>query len=545
MITSISIENFKSIGERITIPLRPITLLFGKNSAGKSTILQAMHYAREILQNRNPSPDRTEIGGDTIDLGGFENLVHNHDTTESIVLEFEVDLDGIGLAPFPVASTYTEHVYGLDEDADRLSAVKRVTIGLKTMLAQGQAVISLYRVGLDGQHLADIEIVGRDACVTHFNEDHSIFATPDEPDDVYDLSVRAVDAWAGLQDSSGWVQLEEMPSCIPDLNGAFPMFGGSMVIPDEVEDSSSSAYEDDDNLFWIFLSRVLVRSGQALLRELTGMRYLGPIRSVPPRGYRNPLTPDESRWANGFGAWDAMLRSSELTERVSEYIQEHLDLGYSIRRENCVSLDADGPTMAELLMLASRYDEYDAAYFMANVLEPIAQLPRQPSLNLRDETSEIDVDPVDVGVGVSQVIPVVVGAIASTADAGPCSIFAVEQPELHVHPAVQVALGDVFIDGIRASNRLMLIETHSEHLLLRLMRRVRESATGTAGDSPELAAADLAVIFVQAKGDRTRMWELELNEHGELVKGWPDGFFDQALEELFGDSTQEVVSRDN
>ena len=59
MITAITIENFKGIAEAITIPIRPITLLFGKNSAGKSTILQAMHYAREILQHRNPDPDKT------------------------------------------------------------------------------------------------------------------------------------------------------------------------------------------------------------------------------------------------------------------------------------------------------------------------------------------------------------------------------------------------------------------------------------------------------------------------------------------------------
>jgi hypothetical protein len=534
MITSISIENFKGIGERITIPLRPITLLFGKNSDGKSTILQAMHYAREILQNRNPSPDRTIIGGDTIDLGGFENLVHNHQTTESIMLEFEVDLDGDGLAPFPVASTYTEHVYGLDEDADKLSAVKRVSIGLKTELAHGQAVISLYRVGLDGEHLADIQIVGRDACVTDFNEDHPIFAAPDDADGDDDLSVRAFGAWAGLQDSSGWVQLEGMPSCMPDLNGAFPLLGGSMVIPDEVEDSSSSMYEDDANLFWIFLSRVLVRSGQALLRELTGMRYLGPIRTIPPRGHRTPLTPDDSRWSCGFGAWDAMRRSNALTERVSEYIQERLELGYSIRRENCVLLDADGPTMAELRMIAARYDEYDAAYFQANVLEPIEKLLRQPSLHLRDIINEVDVEPADIGVGVSQVIPVVVGAIASTADAGRCSIFAVEQPELHVHPRIQCNLGDVFAgEAGKSDGRVFLIETHSEHLILRLLRRIRETTENELPPGkPALTPEQVAVYFVEGGPDGMKVTEIPVAPDGDFTKQWPQGFFPERVEEL-------------
>ena len=71
MLTQISIENFKGIGEKVTIPIRPITLLFGPNSAGKSTILQAMQYAYEILEHGNVDPDRTTLGGNAVDLGGF------------------------------------------------------------------------------------------------------------------------------------------------------------------------------------------------------------------------------------------------------------------------------------------------------------------------------------------------------------------------------------------------------------------------------------------------------------------------------------------
>lgn len=75
-LTRIEIENFKGIGSRQKIDLRPITLLFGPNSAGKSTILQALHYLREILERGNVDPDRTIAGG-LIDLGGFATLVHN------------------------------------------------------------------------------------------------------------------------------------------------------------------------------------------------------------------------------------------------------------------------------------------------------------------------------------------------------------------------------------------------------------------------------------------------------------------------------------
>ena len=77
-IAAIELENFKGIGPRQRVELRPITLLFGPNSAGKSTVLQALHYAREILERHNVDPDVTIAGG-LLDLGGFATLVHQHD----------------------------------------------------------------------------------------------------------------------------------------------------------------------------------------------------------------------------------------------------------------------------------------------------------------------------------------------------------------------------------------------------------------------------------------------------------------------------------
>ena len=79
LITAVEIENFKGIGRPMRIDLRPITLLFGNNSAGKSTVLHALCYAHEILNHRDVDAPTTELGGDRIDLGGFRNFVHAHD----------------------------------------------------------------------------------------------------------------------------------------------------------------------------------------------------------------------------------------------------------------------------------------------------------------------------------------------------------------------------------------------------------------------------------------------------------------------------------
>src|SRR5262245_55705636 len=70
-IRAIELTNIKGVSSPVKIELRPITLLFGANSAGKSTVLQALLYVREILERRNTDPDRTQQGGPFVDLGGF------------------------------------------------------------------------------------------------------------------------------------------------------------------------------------------------------------------------------------------------------------------------------------------------------------------------------------------------------------------------------------------------------------------------------------------------------------------------------------------
>ena len=90
-LSQIQIENFKGIGTKQVIEMAPITLLFGPNSAGKSTILQSLHYLREVLERNNPDPDQTIAGGLT-DLGGFATLVHEHDLSRPIIIRVRIDL---------------------------------------------------------------------------------------------------------------------------------------------------------------------------------------------------------------------------------------------------------------------------------------------------------------------------------------------------------------------------------------------------------------------------------------------------------------------
>jgi predicted ATPase len=151
-------------------------------------------------------------------------------------------------------------------------------------------------------------------------------------------------------------------------------------------------------------------------------------------------------------------------------------------------------------------------------------------LVLLDLRSNTPVTHRDVGIGISQVLPVLVHA-----EANEWNLIAIEQPELHLHPALQAELGDVFIEsalGLRKNT--FLIETHSEHLILRIMRRIRETHLKTLpkGCTP-ITSKDVSILFVEPDGARSIIREMPLNDLGELVKAWPGGFFEEGYRELF------------
>ena len=121
-----------------------------------------------------------------------------------------------------------------------------------------------------------------------------------------------------------------------------------------------------------------------------------------------------------------------------------------------------------------------------------------------------------VGIGVSQVLPILVMGLLSKSE----SMLIFEQPEVHLHPKSQVLLGDFFL-SMALSNRQCIVESHSEHLVNRLRYRI---ASSTA--SNELN--DLTkIFFVEKTSKGSSFREVKVNEYGAIVD-WPDGFFDQS-----------------
>ncbi len=135
-----------------------------------------------------------------------------------------------------------------------------------------------------------------------------------------------------------------------------------------------------------------------------------------------------------------------------------------------------------------------------------------------DKSLSKKLDMTSVGVGVSQILPTIVLALLAPPD----STLIFEQPELHLHPKVQSVMADFFL-GIAMMGKQCLVETHSEHLINRLRRRIVES-------DHEPIVPQLRIYFVEKERSVSQFREVKPNELGAIPE-WPKGFFDEAENE--------------
>lgn len=229
--------------------------------------------------------------------------------------------------------------------------------------------------------------------------------------------------------------------------------------------------------------------------------YLAPLREFPERDYRWSGGEPTDVGRRGELSVDALLAGRErgrtispgykrkkqsIEERVAFWLRElGLIDGFSVRRI------AEDSNLYEVRVTKSKDG--------AEVLIP------------------------DVGFGVSQVLPVLV--LCYYAPEGSTLLF--EQPEIHLHPSVQSGLADVFIDVAKNRNMQIIVESHSEHLLTRLQRRIAEGEDSEKGTSNK----QVALYFCETGKDGSKLTQLDIDLFAS-IKNWPPDFFGDRLGEV-------------
>ena len=575
MLTAIQVGNFKAFAETQRIPIRPITLIYGANSSGKSSIIHSIVFARHALETGDLDIHRTNIGGDAVDLGGFRQYVHRREVNRQMEWSAELDTARFTgrLAELlaPVNSVRVSIEIGIpqiEETKEQESVDSRtgkkimikvptgnlVTVGIPEVLSYSITTDNAQLLQMSKRRNGKLQLDRLDHEQPLFREVlKAIVETSTTAESIHPSDYEGLD--------------EAIAGIVPDISAMVGKFLPEGLIHSEadLEGKQASLFpvsrgrrrEDLAAAVRFFIPRTLDELikgiGRAVAEELTCLQYLGPLRSYPPRHLAFAQSHDPNWLAGGGYAWDVIRRDVEVRKLVNAWLTapDRLQTPYELILRDLVGIDQlDGPLLDGLEQLNEEglnieYEEesrYTSAGAWPVIKDPEAEveklrnlirdsdIERLNELILIDRRSNTVVSHRDVGIGVSQVLPVLVSAYANQNQ-----IVAIEQPEIHLHPALQADLGDVFLQSALGDNQnRFLIETHSEHLLLRIMRRMRQTAAGELPDGiPKIRPEDVMVLFVEPDGPRSIIREMPLNEHGDLVKAWPGGFFEEGLREVF------------
>lgn len=443
MLTQLHIKNFKAWSDTQPFRLAPLTVIFGTNSSGKSSLghlLLALKQTAQLTDRKRA----LHLGDENslIDLGTFIDCLHGHDRRRNLAFSLRWRLP---------------QALSVKNILDKSEVYKGDELELSAKLSaddRGQPVTSAitYRLLQDGTDVLHAE---------HRRSD----STP---------------------------QLDSEPlRLVHAIGRKWPLEPPEKFY--RFADRTLARYQNAD-----FLADFALRTEQLLDR----VYYLGPLRTPPRRVYRWSGDTPPHVGTEGEHSIAALLAAAQHGRELNR--------GYKQHRQRFDVFIARWLT--------------DLGVIHSFEVRPVAEGRKEYEVLVRTHAESAEVKLTDVGVGVSQVLPALVQAFY----APPGSVVWMEQPEIHLHPMAQSNLADAFISAVQSYENgaprqaQLIIETHSEHFLTRLQRRVAEGV---------IAAKEVAIYFVKHGPDQAELEELRLNIFGE-IENWPPNFFGDEMGDI-------------
>ncbi|MBI3450782.1 MAG: AAA family ATPase [Acidobacteria bacterium] len=427
MLNSIHLRNFKSFSDSGEIRLAPLTLIFGRNNTGKSTILQSLLLLRQSLDSPGYGP-RLNPRGPLYSVSSYADIVHGHQAKNHIQMAFEFEPEPRDKRP----SGKIEFEFVGDEPQP--PRINRLTITSPEVppleIRRGRGAGGPYELLIGHDRLG-----GEKSANFRFSVGRFLPAIGSEG------------------------------------------FGKQ---PNQTRERVRGR------------ARRLLLDFDFMLRE---MKAVGAFRRQPDRRYEY----------QGVLPGNVDLSGERVVAALIDDITRRKGRGELFRSVNRWLREVGQVRLLPLRRLSKA----------ARIFE----------VRVRDRDSGRWANLSDVGFGISQAFPVIVEGLRTR----PGAIFLVQEPEIHLHPDAQLAMAD-FLIGLVASGRQVIVETHSEHLLLRVRRAILGKRRGH-GAGPNLTPESVSLIHVDARSDGTsHAQRLDIDSVGQ-VAGWPRGFMEEATKE--------------
>ena len=446
MIKKLKIENFKCWKNTGEIELAPLTVFFGGNSSGKSSIGQFLM----MLKQSAASADRKSVffSGDdksAVNVGLPRQYVFNGKVEDGIKFSYSWDVN-------------TRVINALTKKENKY---KSITFESEVKASTGEQNLEVNRIK---------------------------YSIADDHDVIYEFGIKKKETNSKEANSKG----RNYEFSDNGIYGLVRSRGRVWALPAPIKfygfpDECNAYYQNADILQELNLQQD---------KLFDGVFYLGPLRKKAARWY----------------AWDGSRPAS---------------VGYDGAQAINAYLAASGDEK-NLYNFASKANKHKFTWVIAEMLKKmglvydfktnlVAENRQEYEVKVQVNKESELVDILDVGTGISQVLPVVIQLFYAPAN----STIIMEQPELHLHPSAQAGLADVMIDAIHARcnanplNTQLIIESHSEHFLRRIQRRIAEG---------KLDASECRCYFVNHNGQSSSLELLDIDLFG-YIRNWPQDFF--------------------
>lgn len=548
-IRAFEIENYKSIKKSGKIKNNGISLILGPNSSGKTNILESLLLLKQTFENNQFN---LRLNGSIIKTGDFVNIIHKQNTNNILRYRFFFqndlgDQDPGLICPicqkeYTYRGYFTNHLEdkhsgylnegnkSLEQFEQYYSSEPYLEISYGYDKEKGSEKLNSIVFGNPrphgGLHLSSIEIIGG-------GENTVIKAKSDIGDYEIEFKYNREDDEEDITNNPNFLprrinEIYHKLAPLPDddkrvyFYSSLPMKGENREyieienklekIKDTLEYGEEIENKDDNALDLTigFISRMSnmtmnhLNKLNRLQSFLDNIHHVGPLRNSPRRIY--------------FGAGGSPGLQAEGRSRVEEKI-------FSAER----SQDRSLINKTNRWLSETGFD---------------CQLEVSPvgvgDLYQMEVTQEgLAVNLADAGFGLSQTLPIIVECVSmqmgdDSSQASPrltpyrlgrhaeeAPLGLIEQPEIHLNPRIEASLGDFFIEVMKSDVNLM-IETHSEHLLNRLQRRIADGSI----DDPN----NIVIYFISKEEGVSEINEIQISSSGSFSE-WPDGFFQEDFED--------------
>lgn len=556
MIKKIDFANYKAF-DKGSFELKPITILLGANSSGKSSLLQLLLLFKQTINIENGYESALKLNGKYISLGDTDNIFKNRNTDKNLVFSFEIDNNKNNFQ-------YNE-----------LSRIKR---SIET------EIIDIYFQLIKLEQLTvKTQLEYENIRKLRYNEDMTI----DEINNIIKEIKKYKRKYLTKEVQQPTLfEEEKLNNKIQIKNIAYLDKNIQRILQKEIDDYHDSYillstlanwkqknFEIEYEISYskklnnLDVKRITIKNDQISLIEFHVQKNQGHTKYLLKSSILSNKLLDKYRVKFGknvkFDTLNLIAKGDNSVEstryrkigfendifnstllRVFNSYTNRFNYEFNSTRINYISplrafpkryyfldesnvsssLDSiDGDNLTETLKketnVIAKVNKWLNTFGLSVSVEDVKEVIHRLKVN----QNGISLDITDVGFGISQVLPIIVQGFLSKED----SVTIIEQPEIHLHPMMQAELADLFIDVVSNNNtnkgKTLLIETHSESILKRLRRRIAEG---------KIKNTDVAIYFVHGrkkKSDSAILERIEIEEKGAF--DWPKEFYSTDFED--------------